>query len=407
MLPPVLAQALASITDEDELLEAIEALSPEYQEAVLLGATLTMADPPSDIVAVNDAALEDALRLPTQAWRLFLHPKQRYIVTRPNEGNLVIRGGPGTGKTVALVHRYVHLDSLADRDGGRRPCFVALTPASRRVIREMVASLGRRVPDDALLVSTDIRHKGSLLARTVAPFGSVLVDEGQDLPTEAVANLLSLLERGHELPPIVIAFDSNQAIVHPTGDALRRFSEVSDTLTLTYSYRSTRQITNAAREILQRLHEGFVGKDFIVEHALGASRDAITGRLVAGLEGPEVARQSIDPADAPETVARVVRHLLSRYPPEAIAVIVVARSGETDVGAAYHGSVPEVEVLSPYDAKGREFLAGVVVDMVGMEDRASPTRVTEARYRTLSGLYVAITRFRDRVEFVSVRGGVG
>lgn len=64
-----------------------------------------------DLVIVDG---EDALKAMLQGgtleeWRVFLHPRQRKLVTWNVNGPMSITGAAGTGKTVALLHRAVHL----------------------------------------------------------------------------------------------------------------------------------------------------------------------------------------------------------------------------------------------------------------------------------------------------------
>jgi superfamily I DNA/RNA helicase len=50
---------------------------------------------------LKDGSLEE--------WRIFLHPKQRKIVELRTNGPMSVTGAAGTGKTVVLMHRAVHL----------------------------------------------------------------------------------------------------------------------------------------------------------------------------------------------------------------------------------------------------------------------------------------------------------
>jgi hypothetical protein len=58
--------------------------------------------------------LQLMLAHPFAAWRMFLHPSQRKIAYRPSyTGPAHVTGGPGTGKTVALLHRAAFLAARA------------------------------------------------------------------------------------------------------------------------------------------------------------------------------------------------------------------------------------------------------------------------------------------------------
>ena len=61
---------------------------------------------------------QEELRLilahPFTAWRTFLHPSQREIAYRPSySGPAQVTGGPGTGKTVTVLHRAAYLAARA------------------------------------------------------------------------------------------------------------------------------------------------------------------------------------------------------------------------------------------------------------------------------------------------------
>jgi hypothetical protein len=59
--------------------------------------------------------LEDVLAHPFAAWRTFLHPSQRQVAFRPSyRGPAQVTGGPGTGKTVTVLHRAAFLAARAE-----------------------------------------------------------------------------------------------------------------------------------------------------------------------------------------------------------------------------------------------------------------------------------------------------
>lgn len=54
----------------------------------------------------DDAELRAAIENPSfAAWRIFLHPEQRWLATHDYNGPFRVKGGAGTGKTVVLLHR--------------------------------------------------------------------------------------------------------------------------------------------------------------------------------------------------------------------------------------------------------------------------------------------------------------
>jgi len=71
-----------------------------------------LADPTSErqfVVVQGDRDLTAILDQPLAQWRVFLHPTQRKLVTMQANGPVRVLGGPGTGKTVVLMHRARHL----------------------------------------------------------------------------------------------------------------------------------------------------------------------------------------------------------------------------------------------------------------------------------------------------------
>ena len=60
-------------------------------------------------VMANREELERALDFPWDKWSVFLHPVQREVVERDFGGPARVSGSAGTGKTVVVLHRAVHL----------------------------------------------------------------------------------------------------------------------------------------------------------------------------------------------------------------------------------------------------------------------------------------------------------
>lgn len=116
-LPPDCRDVLYGLAAGMSLEEALEQM---------LGTSVTAAQEagatgPGDFTRVQDAPnfdlilvegqeeLQHILAGPLEEWRIFLHPYQRQLVTWKTHGPMSITGAAGTGKTVALMHRAVHL----------------------------------------------------------------------------------------------------------------------------------------------------------------------------------------------------------------------------------------------------------------------------------------------------------
>ncbi|MGC9437995.1 UvrD-helicase domain-containing protein [Streptomyces sp. WG5] len=91
--------------------------------------------------------LADILEKPFTAWRVFLHPSQRRVAYRVSYGGPVqVTGGPGTGKTVAALHRVKH---LLTRSPEARVLLTTYTNALAASLRE---NLGLLLDGDAALL---------------------------------------------------------------------------------------------------------------------------------------------------------------------------------------------------------------------------------------------------------------
>jgi superfamily I DNA/RNA helicase len=60
-------------------------------------------------VLEGERQLKEILLAPLEQWRIFLHPTQQALVNMQAKGPVRVLGGPGTGKTVAALHRAKHL----------------------------------------------------------------------------------------------------------------------------------------------------------------------------------------------------------------------------------------------------------------------------------------------------------
>lgn len=131
-------RSLARTLADEATLRSLQPFLPDEQFSVMLAlaagrtpdevwtdlvAPRVGADPvdPADVEAavdrtqgkwlrVDDTSLGDYLERPISAWRTFLHPSQERVAYRPSYwGSAQVTGGPGTGKTVAALHRVKYL----------------------------------------------------------------------------------------------------------------------------------------------------------------------------------------------------------------------------------------------------------------------------------------------------------
>ncbi|MFD4762745.1 UvrD-helicase domain-containing protein [Streptomyces sp. NPDC058439] len=162
--------AFATLLPEDQL-EVLQYLAegfgPEevYQDVVAVRrpadapaepvedlATLIANTPARIRLVTGPEELEEMLEKPFEAWRVFLHPSQRRVAYRTSYGGPVqVTGGPGTGKTVAALHRVKHL--LGRREEGR----ILLTTYTNALASGLRQMLGLLLDEDeGLLARVDV-----------------------------------------------------------------------------------------------------------------------------------------------------------------------------------------------------------------------------------------------------------
>ncbi len=163
-------EAFSTLLPEDQLevLQYLaEGFSPEevYRDVVAVRRPADApAEPVEDLATViaNTPArirlvtgpqeLEEALDKPFAAWRVFLHPSQRRVAYRTSFGGPAqVTGGPGTGKTVAALHRVKH---LLGRSGDSRVLLTTYTNALAAGLRDMLGLLLDE--DESLLARVDV-----------------------------------------------------------------------------------------------------------------------------------------------------------------------------------------------------------------------------------------------------------
>lgn len=150
-------EAFGTLLPEDqfEVLQYLaEGFSPEdvYRDVVAVRRPVAAGPDPDESLAAAIAnttsritlvtgpeELAGVLEKPFAAWRVFLHPSQRRVAYRVSYGGPVqVTGGPGTGKTVAALHRVQH---LLGRSPHTRVLLTTYTNALAASLRENLALL--------------------------------------------------------------------------------------------------------------------------------------------------------------------------------------------------------------------------------------------------------------------------
>lgn len=165
-LPPDCRDVLFGIAAGLPLQEAVEEM---------LGATATAEaapESPGDFTKIQDTPnfdlilvageeeLKQILKGSLEEWRIFLHPYQRKLVKWKTKGPMHVAGSAGTGKTVALMHRAVHLARLLDDKAAR----VLVTTFTTNLSVTIKHHIQRLAPDVAQRIEVTNLHA---LARTI------------------------------------------------------------------------------------------------------------------------------------------------------------------------------------------------------------------------------------------------
>ena len=193
-IDPQLLPTARSLTSETDL-EAVQEAWPQAQYAALhaLAAGMTVDEAlaesarlasgrpppahvdPDDLVAAMERApgqvtfvsgpdeLRSVLAHPFAAWRTFLHPNQRDIAYQASyAGPAQVTGGPGTGKTVTVLHRAA---LLAERATQAEP--LLLTTFNGNLAHALAAQLDLLVRDARMRQKIEVLNVDRLAYRIV------------------------------------------------------------------------------------------------------------------------------------------------------------------------------------------------------------------------------------------------
>lgn len=215
-IPAELVAAVREIEDEDGLEESRKVLPEEAYEALYLVAAgyepetvlrelekpaEPVAADPTDFTAalqnddskrrfvvVSDAKeLAELLNAPLDLWRVFLHPKQRKLVSVAANGPYRVLGGAGTGKTVVAMHRAKYLVEAVFPARGDRILFTTFTRNLATDIHENLKTLcGSELLSRVEVVNLDAWVSSFLKGRGYR-FEPVFDEEGNELWENALA----------------------------------------------------------------------------------------------------------------------------------------------------------------------------------------------------------------------------
>lgn len=137
-----------------------------------LAARLRSVDSSSAVAALDRQAFEAALAGSIEEWMFYLHPSQAEIVQHVTTGPMRVQGGPGTGKTVAALHRARYLVRSGQAGSLLLTTFVNLLPGVWKNLLRTFA------PD----------VQGAVTTRTVDALALEIVTEADDKPGAILGN---------------------------------------------------------------------------------------------------------------------------------------------------------------------------------------------------------------------------
>lgn len=362
---------------------------------------------------------------------LALDETQTRLALGLRPGHQVIKGPPGSGKTLVLVHRCCHLYKYHPRV--KRillVCFnIALVSQLKRLIHEKRLGTGgegievchfyelcSRILEENVhyenedsdyyeLVTQEALGRTQKGGCSVGPFDAVLIDEGQDFDNDMLKVLLSLLRPGGDL---VISLDSYQDLYgrRPSWKSLG-IKAGGRTHYLKSVYRNTAEIYDFTQRFIGRrlepekqlalLPHGFAfhgGAPSILEFSSKEdAEDFVIGDVSQCVKNGEYKRSEIaiiydDKVYGPSRFAYDNRALPMRMLKRLELSGMPATWVSQDVRAKemFDVTTDRVSLISIHSSKGLDF---DLVYLIGI-DRIRPTDAT--RENLISLVYVAMTR---------------
>ncbi len=365
-----------------------------------------------------------------------LDEEQARHALRLERGHQIIKGPPGSGKTLLLVHRCSHLHKY--RPEINQILLVCYNITLVSYLKRLIQEKGLGTSEGGIHVYHFYELCSRVLEKTVhfenenseyyervtreslakvrsgnsplGPFDAIMIDEGQDFNTDMLRLLLTLLRPAGDL---VISLDNYQDLymARPSWKSLG-IKASGRTHHLRRAYRNTRQIfeftqrfigtgPRAGRQ-LPLLPDDFEFEGEPPEIRQFQDNDSVEEFLIRDLA------ESIEEGEYKKSEIGIIYddkvYGLDRfaYDNRAIPMRILNRLNAAGISAAwvsqdvrskemYDGATDQVALISIHSAKGLDF---DLVYLVGM-DRIHP--VAKNRKRLISLIYVAMTRAKYRL----------
>jgi len=367
--------------------------------------------------ANDDAGLPELVRI--------MDMEQERLARSLGDGHRVIHGVAGSGKTMVLGYRSVHLARTLDKPilvlcynvslSARLQQLIAERGLEARVsvrnfhawCRQMLVQFNCELPaqgggffEGLVTRIIDAVDKG-LVPR--GQYGAVLIDEGHDFQPEWFRLVAQMVDP--ETNSLLVLYDDAQSI-YGKGRAKFSFASVGiqargRTRILQINYRNTWELLSVARNFAAELVEGRDADEDGVP-VIAPSSSGRRGAL------PELIRCEDLRSEAAFVAERIAGELLRGTPPERIGVIYPNAEVQREVaralkhaGIAFRATtdsrskkalftdISEIKVVTMESSKGLEF-GVVLIPGLGAMPAADEDEVEEARL-----LYVAMTRAVD------------
>ena len=401
---PPRALGLADI-ERGNWLERLEPRPPEPADLDALRSALA----PALVFRIRSRrGVSDPGRSERRQQQVALDAQQSAAATIPADGVLLLSGPPGSGKTLVLAGRARYLAAL-------HPDWRIVLLCYNKALVPYLCSLVDGLPNVGVTTfgkfSYAMGHKISLDSAEQAEadlvaakakgikriVDALLIDEAQDFDDAWVNFALETVRPGRG--GTVLSGDDKQALYrdasHPRVLAGRQVTH----LQLERSYRSTRQILEAAASTL-------------ADHEPLACKDALDGQPVELIWAPtwddqaraaawEIRRMIDQGEREPHDIAVLITQwrgtvgrLRSALESARVPYLIIDRSN----AATFDPRSPEVKIMTVHASKGYEF---DVVVLFGLEALPSATdddkdRDQQARHRGSVG-FVGMTRARDQL----------
>lgn len=404
-VPTLFSRLLKDVTSEKDLLDCLEFVAPEWQELILDAVTNSskMKVPKTFsniLIAPDDDILKAALSLPLSQWRIFLHPVQNEAANLDISEDLAIIGGPGTGKTVCLIHRAHNLASSCNKD----ECVVLVghSPSAVEAMNTMLKQLPGGIPTSLHVVNMiAIGRRGKPQSDDVfGPRGqsngylqhmgenvvALLIDEAQDIHRTTKGFIFG--RRTEIKTHVTIALDFNQNLFADNRCTTQylSFLKRARKIHLKYSYRIPKESGLTAKLLVSN-------RQFEQEEEIVSELRELSTIMKFGFS---VDFQSVEVHHDVESAIAAASHKyyeLREVYRNDVGIIFCGNSNDRQLHATQlqelgYDTSTEKGLLTPRGAKGQEFEYCLVIgpELLMRED-INP-------YMAVNAVYVALSRCR-------------